>query len=409
VSLAFQGKIESTNQNFFMSYDAKFTGLVSVKSYYNTYLSSMPDKSVVQQKVCGDFEKYEPVYSEDGKLALRTCHGTFLYATKDGSIRQTAGLSNDCYFVQVPIKDSKFSFKTSHGTFVYGLKDGSWTHGISSTDPWAQFDIEVSQNDNFWTTDRLELITRFKDRVVAIKTSDGDYISALENGKMSLVSHCDEQEWFKVVEVNGKLAFKTYYDTYLCAMNDETMSQQKNSEEWEYFTLEKAKYGKFNIKTAFSTYVSALKNGTLSQQKNANAEEEFDIKLISKGRQVSIRPGKKVSLKSHHGTFICATKDGLLCQEIHPGDFTRFTLHNSGENWSFETYFGTYVTACMDKDKFAQKGNDKNYLEQFRIVLLGDGRYALQTVHGTFLSANKDGSISQSAKCKDWESFTFQP
>jgi hypothetical protein len=133
------------------------------------------------------------------------------------------------------------------------------------------------------------------------------------------------------------------------------------------------------------------------------------ISVVTKQPRVILDDGRKVSLKTVHGNYIVANKDETLCLEAHPLDYSRFTLHQSHDWWYFESFHGTWICASEDKNHVSLIPKQKSPLEAFRIVVLGNLRYAFMSSHGTFLSASKEGLITQQKECKEWETFQFDP
>jgi len=90
-----------------------------------------------------------------------------------------------------------------------------------------------------------------------LKSAHGTYISALDNGGVTLIDHLKGWEEFKIHEVlpssvksGDKVAIKTSHGTFLSAWDDGSLKQQSHIKEWEQWVIEKTDDGHFSIKSA---------------------------------------------------------------------------------------------------------------------------------------------------------------
>lgn len=392
-----------------MSLKIHTSGMVYIKSHYGAFMSADNNGRITMQNHLGDWEKFDLELSNKTDARIKTFHGTYLCILGDSTIAQCKGDEIDENIISTLILSrNQFNpdlstLSTVGGIFVNGLKDGTWTVGKSSHDQWAQLEIA-----NCPITPRGPSF-EFKNMRVSIQAWDGAYVSALGNGKIVHSKDCNEKEWFTAEYKEGKVRFKTYYGTYVCAMNDDSMCQQKQGDRWEFFDVSKTKEGKFTFQTIYESYVSSLKNGTIAQVKQHGNQEEFTIALVKRSPVVHFKTDAMVAIATSHGTFIGATKEGTPTQDKHIHDGSYFKITNSKDIWYFESTHTTMLSTVQDSDKIDLVLNQMTPLQAFRILIVGERTFAIQALNGSYLSASKDGTFSFSTQFTEWERFEFYP
>ncbi len=138
----------------------------------------------------------------------------------------------------------------------------------------------------------------------------------------------------------------------------------------------------------------------------------------------------KIALKSYHGRYVTALDEGgdwLLRQEPGLSDCAWFTRHNLGSDGeghavvALETCHGRFVTAPIRGstrlDRQVWQESAPGDCGQFTLEPQGDGRFAIRTCAGKYLTAGDAGAgwesplqwavIVENPRVEDWEKFTI--
>jgi hypothetical protein len=173
--------------------------IITLKSTYDTYISARKHYQIClttdhNPKYWERFELEIPFDRQPNKIALRTAHGTYLSANENGVIVQVEESEQEpeyfelCFF---PIL-----LRTSHNTYI-----GSRLQQTG-----------LERSDIF--------IPELHDGKIALRTSNNAYISARDDGSISLVPQCLICEQFIVRQCSRPMVyFRTCFQTILSAEN----------------------------------------------------------------------------------------------------------------------------------------------------------------------------------------------
>jgi len=201
---------------------------------------------------------------------------------------------------------------------------------------------------------------------IALKTHHGTYVGALENDQVRLVPHCKEWEIFEVEKQHDKVSLKTFKGRYISARDKESVPVKtvEHSRDWEQFKVHQVGPDQFAFQASFGTFLNANEHADkgLALGPALKAWETFTI--------VNHENYGKVYLKTAHSTFVGA----LETEQV------RLVPHNKG--W-----------------------------ELFEFERKDDGRYAIKTFKGMYLSARdkEPVAVKAVAQCRDWELFKVIP
>jgi hypothetical protein len=252
--------------------------------------------------------------------------------------------------------------------------------------------------------------------IVVLKNCHGKYMSARQDGGFGQVEH--QRDWEKLTMVDGgdnTVGFLTAHKTFLSARNDGTVSQQSILNAWEQFTVHKLSKGKYSFETHHKAYLSAGKDGSHKQHPSIGDCETFEVVLIhketNKKNKLSKLDGKVVGLRSMHGSYLSANKDGVISHQVILTNSEKFTVEklNQGK-FAFKSDNGTYLCANTgwNVDEFCLQPHCKGW-EAFEFIDLAKGMFAIKTAHGKFVSAVKDtAQLVQKPQVKEWESWRIE-
>jgi hypothetical protein len=188
---------------------------VTLQSSYGTFVSARKHYQCVLTTDINPkyWETFELEYTEVcNKVAFRTAHGTYLSADKNGIITQTDASDETetdifelCFF---PV-----SIRTHHDTYI-GTR-------------LQQTSIEGS----------AIFIPEFHEGKIALRTSNGSYVSARDDGSITMVQHCQNWERFLVRYKKPLVYFVTHFETFLSAERRGGIVQVDFVHTNEYFEL----------------------------------------------------------------------------------------------------------------------------------------------------------------------------
>lgn len=261
--------------------------------------------------------------------------------------------------------------------------------------------------------------------IIALKTINGKFVSARKEGTVIEVYMCKEFEHF-VIETSknfeGKIALKTCHGTYLSVKDDSSdVSQAINNTEKERFKPQLIK-NKLNLFTTHDSYLTC-KNGTIGQQKGwLREQDKFTILLI----QAKLHPNDKVSLQTYHHTYLSENlKSTQLIQSPKRSNETilHVEIQSLDGKFSLKTQNGLYVSCNKDgsvelstvtkENEFfvAEYYESTDFFDVFnsflgsKFVDVQPKLLSIKSIHGTYLSARKDGSVNFQPWCKTFEQF----
>lgn len=261
--------------------------------------------------------------------------------------------------------------------------------------------------------------------VISLKTIYGKFVSARKDGTVVETFFCKESEHF-IIETSknfiGKIALKTCHGTYLSVHDDTTeVTQAINNTDKERFRPQIIN-NKVNFFTVHDSYLSC-QNGKIGQQKGWLREEDKFILLLVKAK---LHPNDKVSLRTYHHTFLSEDlKTTNLTQIPKRNNESVFTveIQSLDGKFSLKTKNGLYVSANKDgslelstvtkESEFftAEYYESRDLFDQFnsffgsKFVDVQPKLLSIKSIHGTYLSARKDGTVNFQNWCKTFEQF----
>ena len=121
--------------------------------------------------------------------------------------------------------------------------------------------------------------------------------------------------------------------------------------------------------------------------------------------------GHKIALKSNHGKYVVAEKDGKAnANRKHARSWETFTVEYLGGNKiALKSTHGKYLVAeKKDKEVNANRPHRKSW-ETFTVEKQKGGKIALKTAHGFYVVAEKDGRLRADRKrVGSWEKFKVE-
>ena len=121
-------------------------------------------------------------------------------------------------------------------------------------------------------------------------------------------------------------------------------------------------------------------------------------------RKISVK--FKGSIRTHHGSFLSAAKDGLVRQAASSDacEQLQAIFHPDGRA-SFVTTHNTFLSATDAQPLQLCQRADPGECETLEVVLVNNNKVALKTNHGSFVSALDGGGVSQMQWVCAWETF----
>jgi len=213
---------------------------------------------------------------------------------------------------------------------------------------------------------------------VTIRSAHGTYISAQQDGSV----RCDRREakeWeeFTLIQVghhHDKVALRSAHNTYLCADNGDTMvCNRQQVGAWETFKMHTSGYH-VHFKTGHGSYMSGRQDGSLNHEaRRVQDWEKFTLTYIANhGHQQQTR--------------------GPIGQPM------------GGQQSFFQTHHGKYIRIHPDMRVDGESGNMQEW-ERITIQQMPNGRVALRSHHGTYVSGRDNGSVTAVTQCQEWETW----
>jgi hypothetical protein len=234
----------------------------------------------------------------------------------------------------------------------------------------------------------------------------------------------------------------SYEDCYLSAQNDKSTLEwnREAARGMEKFTITYVDSNRVAFKTKHNLFVSAHRDGVVDAKARAIGNEEiFTIREISPGTY---------SAETAHGTFLSASNGNIRCHSklfdesilirVHPyisfegygrtiaschkkflsvqpngslewnrpkaQGWERFDTVSVDGKWAFRGWQGKYMSIArgaidMNADKIGPK-------ECFEVIVVGQGKFAIKTANGKWLTVTSDGKIRwDTPKLQAWEEF----
>jgi hypothetical protein len=239
----------------------------------------------------------------------------------------------------------------------------SESEGVGSTSFWP---IYISS---------LFPICRHQKQTMYIKTAHGTYIAASDGAIIGSHPDLDQASNFRAQRSGtaGEFTFQSCSeDKYLsCSPEGALEWNRDEAGPWERFTIELTPKG-FSIKSCHGTYLCADANGTVTCDRSSVGPWEcFEGKL-------------PVTFKNEDGKFITATKKGLGFSRTEVGPWEVFKCTIEDGKATFKSCHGQYL--CANGDGLVCK-DEVDFGAKFGLVEAEDGcGFGLLTADGKCLS-----------------------
>jgi hypothetical protein len=305
-----------------------------------------------------------------------------------------------------------FVFKVGGGPLVADSK----TKSDTKQEPRGlQRNIEKMKQDVTYTITPEDLKFDFKKEYtgmsyifgkVAFKSLNGEYLRAEAGGGSKVFADRDaiaKHESFSIIPIGGdSIAIKTYNGNYLSASEKDVNAKATSIGPAEIFRLIELEGNKIGIKTSYGKFLCAEDGGGEKVLANRDKIKSWEIFNLVKLR--------KANIQCLNGYYLRANNGG--------GSDIRFDRSEAGPHEVFE-----FVK--IDSSKIALKTNKGFYMslnngvidaksveiqptEIFEVVELGEGIIALRAVNGKYLTAVGGGGFTLKAdsdKIDDWQKF----
>lgn len=198
------------------------------------------------------------------------------------------------------------------------------------------------------------------------------------------------------------IALRTFAGLYVSALDDGSVVANRTViKDWEKFVIEPSSHGGIMLRTHHGRYLSARDNGNITTVSAANPRQWETFTMVTIGHDA------KVSLESHHGTFI--TGGG---GDVSAGSYKSASVFTLGDvrfgKISLKTSDGKWVRAQRNYsvDAGATKLQD---WEKFDIRRNLDGTVSLRSHHGFYVSVEPTGNvIADRTEVQKWEKFRLK-
>lgn len=162
---------------------------------------------------------------------------------------------------------------------------------------------------------------------------------------------------------------------------------------------------KVALKSHHGLYLTAKKDGSVGQTKRLDAWEFWEVEKA---------PGGRIGLKSAHGNYLSAKKGliGSMGQDEALKEDESFEVVPYSIGLAFKTTHGKFISAKNDPKKSVLQnkglGNNETWFVLPKTKDLDDTRVSLKTHSGKYVSAQDNGLVTQSNGCEAYELFTLE-
>jgi hypothetical protein len=122
--------------------NTELSGLLSLKSSHNKYVSAQPQGSVeCNRDTAGGWEKFTAEPLDSGKYALKSCHSRYLSAQPDGSVQWNREKVLEWETWTVEQLEKGIALKSAHDRYLSAQPDGKiYANGRASKE-WETFTV----------------------------------------------------------------------------------------------------------------------------------------------------------------------------------------------------------------------------------------------------------------------------
>ena len=376
--------------------------VIALFGHFKRYLRAHSNKKTIDQSGARpNYNSYpngwawERFWVEDvggGKIALRSFHNTYLRANKNGWMDQSPTIAKG---------------KT-----------------IPHQWQWERFTPVFIAPPKY--------MEPFKNgRRLRLKTYRNRYISMRSNGRDVHQAGAGAWEIFTVKTLpqfgNNVIALYGHFKRYLRGRNNKKTIDQSgvrpdynsypNGWAWERWWVEDVGGGKIALRSFHDTYLRANKNGwmdqspTIAKGKTIPHQwqwERFTPVFIAPPKYMEpFKNGRRLRLKTYRNRYISMRSNGRDVHQAGAGAweiFTVKTLPQFGNNViALYGHHKRYLRAHGNKKTIDQSGGRPNYnsypngwtWERWVVVDKGGGKIALKSFHNTYLRAHGSSRTSQ--------------
>jgi len=228
------------------------------------------------------------------------------------------------------------------------------------------------------------------DGTVAVRTSNGGYISVSKGGNLSTAAAIGKRESFKLVDhPDGTITLESWTGAYIAAKGGEVKLVEKKNK-FEKLKKIEIEDGAIMLETADGEHVS---NEAFSDERGRfaiytrEAEEAGDAEKF----HVEIVSDHTVSLKSLHGTYLSADGSGsVVAGSLTVGEHEKFKRkRNSDGTVSLVTAHGGHYVTAFENGTVLANATKCHKWEKFQLVKQKDGSVSLKAWNGRYLSVSK--------------------
>eukprot|EP00295_Goniomonas_pacifica_P039678 CAMPEP_0175982852 /NCGR_PEP_ID=MMETSP0108-20121206/48131_1 /TAXON_ID=195067 ORGANISM="Goniomonas pacifica, Strain CCMP1869" /NCGR_SAMPLE_ID=MMETSP0108 /ASSEMBLY_ACC=CAM_ASM_000204 /LENGTH=230 /DNA_ID=CAMNT_0017313559 /DNA_START=95 /DNA_END=788 /DNA_ORIENTATION=+ len=216
----------------------------------------------------------------------------------------------------------------------------------------------------------------------------------------------DWERFTIVPEKDGLFAIRTHHGNFLSVQDGGAAHKIERREAvggWEKFRIVKGEGHGYGIKSSHDTFLCVDDTGAVQWNRPAvGGWETFALSVTRLTHRI------KVSLQSHHGTFLCAGPDQMEIRPTSDGEWEQFTLIPQAHGtWGILTAHGNYL-CVMDKGAGhkIERRPEVGGWETFVIESDDHDRVSIRSSHKTYLCIDDAGGVHWDRdRPNDWEKF----
>ena len=208
---------------------------------------------------------------------------------------------------------------------------------------------------------------------------------------------------------NGKVVLKSYHNRFLCAESSgNAVCNREKALGWETHTVVQ-QGGRIGLRSCHNKYLSAQSNHSLQWNRDVlNAWELFTVtvhEILPDDLDLSKRC--KISLRSHHGRFMCAESNGqITCNREKALGWETFTCVPMGNGKvALQSCHGKFLCAESSGRAVCDRSQAQGW--EIHTVVQQGGKIGLRSCHNKYLSAQSNHSLQWNRDVLNaWELFT---
>jgi len=228
------------------------------------------------------------------------------------------------------------------------------------------------------------------DGTVAVRTSNGGYVSVSDGDKLGTAPAIGKHESFKLIDhPDGTISLESWTGSFIAAKGDEVKLATKKGK-FEKLKKVEQEDGAVMLETADGEHVSSE---AFSDERGRfavyarEAEEAGDAEKF----HVEVNSDHTASLKSLHGTYLTVEGSGsVVAGSLTVGKNERFKRkRNSDGTVSLATAHGGHYVSVFENGTVLANATKCHTSEKFQLVKQKDGSVSLKAWNGRYLSVSK--------------------